>query len=115
MEEGLPTPELQRQVLGPAGQLVARVDFLWDEHQTIGEFDGKIKYGCLLKPGRRIEGVIFDEKLREDAVRDLGFSCPLDLATFIARHTSAASAPGVCPKHHLLGLGISAAEPRPRN
>ncbi len=72
MEEGLPTPELQRQVLGPAGQLVARVDFLWDEHQTIGEFDGKIKYGRLLKPGRRIEDVIFDEKLREDAVRDLG-------------------------------------------
>ena len=72
MEEGLPTPELQRQVLGPAGQLVARVDFLWDEHQTIGEFDGKIKYGRLLKPGQRIEDVIFDEKLREDAVRDLG-------------------------------------------
>jgi hypothetical protein len=72
MEEGLPTPELQRQVLGPAGQVVARVDFLWDEHQTIGEFDGKIKYGRLLKPGRRIEDVIFDEKLREDAVRDLG-------------------------------------------
>ena len=72
MEEGLPTPELQRQVLGPAGQLVARVDFLWGEHQTIGEFDGKIKYGRLLKPGRRIEDVIFDEKLREDAVRDLG-------------------------------------------
>jgi hypothetical protein len=36
-------------------------------------FDGKIKYGRLLKPGQRIEDVIFDEKLREDTVRDLGW------------------------------------------
>jgi hypothetical protein len=48
------------------------VDFYWEEHKTVGEFDGKIKYGRLLKPGQRIEDVIFDEKIREDAVRDLG-------------------------------------------
>jgi len=41
-------------------------------HKTVGEFDGKIKYGRLLKPGQRIEDEIFEEKLREDAVRDLG-------------------------------------------
>jgi hypothetical protein len=41
--------------------------------RTIGEFDGKIKYGRLLKPGQRIEDVIFEEKLREDALRDLGW------------------------------------------
>ena len=48
------------------------MDFYWEEHKTVGEFDGKIKYGRLLKPGQRIEDVIFDEKIREDAVRDLG-------------------------------------------
>lgn len=72
MEEGLPAPELQQEIFGPNGQLVARVDFYWKDRQTIGEFDGKIKYGRLLKPGQRIEDAIFDEKVREDALRDLG-------------------------------------------
>lgn len=73
MEEGLPAPEPQREIFGPDGRLIARVDFCWEEKKTIGEFDGKIKYGRLLKPGQRIEDVIFDEKLREDALRDLGW------------------------------------------
>jgi hypothetical protein len=64
MEEGLPAPEPQREIFGPDGRLIARVDFCWEEKKTIGEFDGKIKYGRLLKPGQRIEDVIFDEKLR---------------------------------------------------
>jgi hypothetical protein len=72
MEEGLPRPEPQYGLFGPDGRLLARVDFYWKEHQTVGEFDGKTKYGRLLKPGQRIEDVIFKEKLREDAVRDLG-------------------------------------------
>jgi hypothetical protein len=72
MEEGLPRPELQQEIFGSDGWLVARADFYWKEHRTVGEFDGKIKYGRLLKPGQRIEDVIFEEKLREDAVRDLG-------------------------------------------
>jgi hypothetical protein len=72
MEEGLPRPEPQREIFGPNGRLIARVDFYWEEQKTVGEFDGKIKYGRLLKPGKRIEDVIFEEKVREDAVRDLG-------------------------------------------
>jgi hypothetical protein len=72
MEEGLPRPEPQHEIFGPDGRLIARVDFYWEEHKTVGEFDGRIKYGRLLKPGQRIEDVLFDEKLREDAVRDLG-------------------------------------------
>jgi hypothetical protein len=72
MEEGLPGPELQQEIFSPDGRLLARVDFYWDKHKTVGEFDGKIKYGRLLKPEQRIEDVIFAEKLREDAVRDLG-------------------------------------------
>lgn len=72
MEEGLPPPVPQRDIFGLDGRLIARVDFYWEEHKTIGEFDGKIKYGRLLKPGQRIEDVIFDEKVREDELRDLG-------------------------------------------
>ena len=72
VEQGLPRPEPQRELFGADGQLIARVDFYWEEHRTVGEFDGKIKYGRLLRPGQRIEDVIFEEKIREDAVRDLG-------------------------------------------
>jgi hypothetical protein len=72
-EDGLPIPDLQREIFGPDGRLVARVDFLWDEQQTIGEFDGKIKYGRLVPPGQSIEKVIYEEKVREDALRDLGW------------------------------------------
>ena len=61
MEEGLPEPEPQHEIFGPDGRLIARVDFHWKEHQTVGEFDGKTKYGRLLKPGQRIEDVIFKE------------------------------------------------------
>ena len=38
----------------------------------MGEFDGKIKYGRELQPEKEIEDVLFDEKRREDAVRDSG-------------------------------------------
>jgi hypothetical protein len=47
--------------------------WIWKEQRTIGEFDGKIKYGRLLKPGQSIEEVLFEEKRREDALRDLGW------------------------------------------
>ena len=73
LEDGLPIPDLQREIFGPDGRLLARVDFLWDEQHTIGEFDGKIKYGRLLQPGQSIEKVVFEEKVREDALRDLGW------------------------------------------
>jgi hypothetical protein len=86
MEEGLPAPEPQREIFGPDGQLIARVDFCWEEERTIGEFDGKIKYGRLLKPGQRIEDVIFDEKVREDSLRDLGWQIVRWLWRDLYRH-----------------------------
>lgn len=69
---GLPRPELQSRILGPQGELIARCDFDWPAFRTVGEFDGKIKYGRALEPGRPVEDVLFDEKLREDRVRDTG-------------------------------------------
>jgi predicted transcriptional regulator of viral defense system len=72
-EDGLPAPELQRDIHDEDGQFVARVDFCWQKQRTIGEFDGKIKYGRMLKSGQSIQDVLFAEKRREDALRDLGW------------------------------------------
>ncbi|WP_344805970.1 hypothetical protein [Microlunatus ginsengisoli] len=55
------------------GRLLARCDLGWEEHGTVGEFDGKVKYGRLLRPGQRVEEVVYAEKLREDALRDHGW------------------------------------------
>ena len=73
ISDGLPVPEPQVDIRTPVGTFVARVDFCWKEERTVGEFDGKIKYGRLLKPGQRIEDVVYEEKKREDAIRDLGW------------------------------------------
>lgn len=43
-------------------------DFDWDR-RLVGEFDGHVKYGRLLKPGQTIADVIEDEKAREDLLR----------------------------------------------
>lgn len=68
--DGLPAPELQQDILGPDGKVIARVDFLWREQQLVGEFDGLVKYGRLLKPGQQTQDVVVDEKIREDRIRD---------------------------------------------
>ena len=70
--DGLPRPELQYEIRDAFGREIARVDFYWKKERTVGEFDGRIKYGRLLEPGQRIEDVIYEEKLREDAVRREG-------------------------------------------
>ncbi|HET9871189.1 MAG TPA: hypothetical protein VFP89_01170 [Propionibacteriaceae bacterium] len=70
---GLPVPRLQFDVRDGAGVTVARADFCWQEQRTLGEFDGRVKYGRLLKPGESPGDVVFREKVREDMVRDLGW------------------------------------------
>jgi hypothetical protein len=65
---GLPLPVLQHEV----PELGVRTDFYWEEFRTVGEFDGKIKYGRVLRPGDDPGEVVYREKLREDALRDLG-------------------------------------------
>ena len=67
----VPTPVLQWEV--PTRGRADRTDFAWPEQRTVGEFDGRIKYGRLLRPGQRAGDVVFAEKLREDAIRDAGF------------------------------------------
>jgi hypothetical protein len=73
---GLPVPELQVEVRGRHGQLLAIVDFFWELYRHVGEFDGRRKYTRDIKPNEDVGEVVFREKRREDAVRaeDLGMS-----------------------------------------
>ncbi len=66
---GLPDPALQHEVRAPDGRVLGRVDFWWEEFGTAGEFDGRIKYGRSLRPGQDPGAVVFEEKVREDAIR----------------------------------------------
>ncbi len=43
-EQGLPPPELQAHIFGHSGTLIARVDFMWQQHRVIAEADGLLKY-----------------------------------------------------------------------
>ena len=65
---GLPPPTLQHEV----PELRAVTDFYWEEFRTVGEFDGKVKYGRSLRPGEDPGEAVYREKRREDALRDLG-------------------------------------------
>ena len=67
---GLPPPQLQWPV--PLGGSTAYTDFAWPEQRTVGEFDGKVRYGRLLRPGQSPGDVVYAEKLREDAIRSQG-------------------------------------------
>lgn len=66
----LPMPELQFEVYDDRGNLVGTCDFAWEEHRLLGEFDGKVKYGRLLKPGEEPGDAVFREKVREDKLRE---------------------------------------------
>lgn len=65
---GLPDPELQHSVFDAVGDLLARVDFWWEQFGVVGEFDGMTKYGLEGDPGE----VLAREKEREDRLRELG-------------------------------------------
>lgn len=69
---GLPAPDLQVQVFRADGSSIGRCDFGWEAHRTVGEFDGRIKYGRLLRPGQSAGDAVYEEKLREDDIRDTG-------------------------------------------
>lgn len=65
----LPKPVLQFPVRRSDGVLVGTSDFYWEEAHHLGEFDGKVKYGRLLRPGEQAGDAVFREKRREDAMR----------------------------------------------
>lgn len=69
----LPPPDLQVPVYADGGFFLGRGDFGYPQEQVLGEFDGRVKYGRLLQPGQSAGDVVFDEKRREDAIRDAGW------------------------------------------
>jgi len=70
---GLAPPTLQLGITTAGGSRIVKCDFGWREDRVVGEFDGKVKYGRLLRPGQSPGDVVFAEKLREDAIRDEGW------------------------------------------
>lgn len=66
---GLPAPLLQYDVVDVDGVLIGTTDWAWPQLKLLGEFDGRVKYGRLLKPGQEPGDVVFAEKQREDAMR----------------------------------------------
>lgn len=68
---GLPVPSTQFEVYDEHGQLVATCDWGWPEHGALGEFDGRVKYRRLVRPGQEPGDVVFAEKRREDRIREL--------------------------------------------
>lgn len=68
--QGLPSPVLQFPVHDDMGSLVGITDFAWPERGVLGEFDGKVKYGRLLRPGQDAGDAVFEEKRREDRLRE---------------------------------------------
>jgi len=67
----LPAPQLQYDVYDDQGLLRGTCDWCWPASRLLGEFDGKAKYGRLLKPGQDPGEVVFAEKQREDLLREL--------------------------------------------
>lgn len=70
---GLPRPVLQLEIRDQDGRRIAITDFGWPEEGVVGEFDGRVKYGRLLRPGQQAGDAVFEEKRREDAIRDTGW------------------------------------------
>lgn len=68
---GLPVPTPQWKVTA-GGRVLAEVDFGWPELRTVGEFDGRVKYGRGLRSGQSAGDAVFAEKVREDAIRSTG-------------------------------------------
>ncbi|MDO1486751.1 Uncharacterised protein [Rhodococcus rhodochrous] len=73
VDERLPIPLTQVDVLDAADRWLARVDFLWRDHGVIGEFDGRIKYRRDGVATKDAEDVVYQEKLREDRLRQAGW------------------------------------------
>jgi hypothetical protein len=70
---GLGPTTIQFDVLRGDGSTVGRTDFAWEDRRLVGEFDGRVKYGRLLRPGQSPGDAVFDEKRREDEIRDEGW------------------------------------------
>ena len=67
----VPAPDLQVPICNADGEVRGTCDWGWLEHKLLGEFDGRSKYGRLLRPGQDPGDVVFAEKQREDELREI--------------------------------------------
>lgn len=72
-EFNLPVRVLQFWVVDSQGNRIGRADFAWPDLGVLGEFDGWVKYGRLLKPGQQLSDVLRDERFREQRMRTQGW------------------------------------------
>ena len=56
-----------------AGGRLYRSDFAWLKQRVLGEFDGKVKYGELLKPGETATDVVMRAKRRDAGLASAGW------------------------------------------
>lgn len=68
---GLPPPVLQYEI--EVGTVTYRADFAWLEQRVLGEFDGRVKYGALLRPGETAADVVIREKRRDADLGSVGW------------------------------------------
>lgn len=68
VEDGLPAPVLQHEIVDARGRFLARVDFAWPEQRVVGEADGMIKY-----QGHDLRAVLDREKHRGDRIAEQGW------------------------------------------
>jgi very-short-patch-repair endonuclease len=61
-EQGLPAPRLQVWIATADGDVIGRADFYWEEHNTVAEVDGAMKYE---DPNRARAQLRRDKRLRE--------------------------------------------------
>ncbi len=71
-QAGLPDVELQVEVYSAAGIFLGRVDLAYPTAGVVVEFDGRVKYQALLRPGDDVTTVVLAEKAREDKLREAG-------------------------------------------
>jgi hypothetical protein len=69
---GLPLWRVPARVHGGTGDVLARCDFGWEDRRTVAEFDGRVRYGRLLRPGQEPGDAVFEAKSRLDTIRDAG-------------------------------------------
>lgn len=68
---GMAPTSLQFEIVTDAG--VFRTDYAWLAQKVVGEFDGRIKYGRLLRPGESTQDVVMRERARELAIERAGW------------------------------------------
>lgn len=73
IELGVLEPVPQVRIYDRHRRFVGRVDFAWPELGVVGEFDGRVKYGRDLDPEADPNQTLWDEKVREDVLRELGW------------------------------------------